>query len=276
MNVEPASVNFYNSPKLQCVKYGRPDGSEYYARVSIPSKNANTRRNVRGRLFAAIPLLTHETFFGAPDGIYTWLMCDKGFFASPVLSVFEHGTVHANLTDRVGASRVDIAGEAQKTGDQLRFNLLSGTYTRHILEAAGMNATGKGHDEEKYMAAVKIMETRMIDFFKSLGFGDVVMTEGGTLITGLPTESELRMYAAAGYDVDLFKTKDTCVGMKRKLLENRITLLTRQLGQNLFKEPKWQEKLGREKAALEAQIAELNANVPVRLTGGRRRRTRRR
>jgi hypothetical protein len=267
MNVEPPKSNLYNSPKIQCAEYTRPDGSKSFARINIPNKNANTRRLVRERLLAAIPVYTPETFASsAPDGIYTWIVSDKGFFATPVYSIFEHGTLHSNLTDRTGATRVHSAGEAKKTGSQLALNLLSGTYTRHILEAA-----------ENHESAEKAMESDMIALFTSIGFRDVrVVASKKTYITGLPTESELRMYAAAGYDVYLYKTKDACQGVKRPVTQHRLDTVSKQLAQPVF--ASLQEKLGAEKAKLESELAALDADVPVRLTsggGGRRRSTRR-
>lgn len=266
MDVEPAKSNLYNSPKIQCAEYTRPDGSTSFVRISIPNKNANTRRTVRERLLAAIPLYTSETFASAPDGIYTWIVSDKGFFATPVYSIFEHGTLHSILTDRTGATRVHSAGEAKKTGSQLALNLLSGTYTRHILEAA-----------ENHESAEKAMESDMVVLFTSIGFRDVRVASKKTYITGLPTESELRMYAAAGYDVYLYKTKDACQGVKRPVAQRRLDTVSKQITQPMFAGPAFQEKLGAEKAKLEAELAALDADVPVRLTnGGRRRLTRRR
>lgn len=269
MNVEPPKNNLYNSPKIQCTEYTHPDGSKYFARISIPNKNANTRRLVRERLLAAIPLYTPETFAdSAPDGIYTWIMSDKGFFATPVYSMFEHGTLHSNLTDRTGAARVHSAGEAKKTGSQLAFNLLSGTYTRHILDAATDHET-----------AEKGMESDMVAFFTSIGLRDVRVASKKTYITGLPTESELNMYAAAGYDVYLYKTKDACQGVKRPVVQRRLDTVSKQLAQHTFANPVLQEKLETEKAKLEVELAALDADMPVRLTsggGGRRRSMRRR
>lgn len=264
MNVNAPKNNLYNSPKVQCVEYTHNDGSKYYVRVSIPNKNANTRRSVRERLLASIPLYTHETFFTASDGVFTWILSDKGFFASPVFSVFEHGTLHMNLADRTSAAHITAAGEAMKTGSRLSFNLLSGTYTRHILESEGADATEK-------------METDMKDFFTSLGFTEIDTSNKRTFITGIPSESELQMYASAGYDVLLYKTKDACSGMKRFTIKQRIDAITKQLTEPMFAAEKWQTKLGNEKLQAEAELAALDANVPKRFVaaGGGTRRPRR-
>jgi hypothetical protein len=175
-----------------------------------------------------------------------------------------------NLADRTDAKRITAAGEAMKTGGRLSFNLLSGTYTRHIIESAGAGAGAN--------ATVK-METDMKDFFASLGFTEID-TSKRTFITGLPSESELRLYANAGYDVYMYKTKDACAGMKRSTIKQRIDLLSKQLTEPMFAAEKWQTKLGTEKTQLETELAALDANVPTRFLaasagGGTRRRQRR-
>lgn len=264
MNVSPANNNQYNSPKQQCVRFVPSDGSTYYIRVELPRKNANTRKASRNKLFDVLPIYTQETFPSAPDGIYTWILSDKGFAAVKVLSMLEHATIHASIADRVKASKIHIAGEAKKEGSALSFNLLSGTYTYVILRTSSGDKT----------SMEEAMAKEMTGFFSSIGL-EVVGVDKKTYITQLPTEDELRMYAAAGYDIKLYKTKDACGGLKRIGLQTQLDNLKIQMSRPMFSSPVFQERFGATKKQLEEEIAALNANKPIYL-GGKRRKTRRR
>jgi hypothetical protein len=261
MNVEPLGNNTYNAPRSQCLQYESSDGT-YYVTIRLPRKNAETRKAARSRLFELIPIFTSETFSSAPDGVYTWIVSDKGFYASTVLSVFEHGTMHKQLAERVAASKIFNAGECIKEGATIKFNLLSGTYTRRMI------------DEE--IATDKELRAAAQTIFESMGFTIVIAPKKSTMITSRPTYSELKMYADAGYDVMLYRNQESCDELKRARLSYRLLMVEASMKKPLFASVL--PKLTDEKADLEREIAHLNADVPVRLSGGgagKRRRRRR-
>ena len=79
-------------------------------------------------------VLVGSQITGAENGVYTWLLREKGLVAIPVESQQEVGSVHANLwswTPTLG--QVIAAGELKKRGTRVYYNLLSGSFMRDYL-----------------------------------------------------------------------------------------------------------------------------------------------
>ena len=258
--VEGIEITLDSSALKPFLQYDSSDDGTYYVTVKLPRKNAETRKAARSRLFDLIPIFTSETFSSAPDGVYTWIMSDKGFYTSTVLSIFEHGTIHKQLAGRVDARKIFNAGECMKKGNNIVFNLLSGTYTRHMI------------NEE--IATDAELETSAQSMFESMGFTVSKGPKKVTMITSLPTYSELKLYADAGYDVMLYRDQESCKQLRRTILANRLATVESSMKKPLFASVL--PKLTAEKASLEREIARLNANIPVRLSGGGRSRRQRR
>jgi hypothetical protein len=74
-----------------------------------------------------------------PDGLYTWILKKKRtqttLIAARTRSKQEVGTLHKNLDDFTPEDGIlYAAGEFQKTGDTVVFNLQSGTYMKSIFD----------------------------------------------------------------------------------------------------------------------------------------------
>jgi hypothetical protein len=76
------------------------------------------------------------------DGIYTWLIySNEGsdeikFAATEVVSPYEIGTNHQSIAynKKINASLIYGAGELKKSNNLITFNLISGTYTKKIVQ----------------------------------------------------------------------------------------------------------------------------------------------
>jgi hypothetical protein len=76
------------------------------------------------------------------NGIYTWLIYSNEesdqikFAATQVLSPYEIGTNHQSIAynKKVNASLIYGAGELKKSNNLITFNLISGTYTKKIVQ----------------------------------------------------------------------------------------------------------------------------------------------
>ena len=80
-------------------------------------------------------MLVGDAIRGAKDGIYSWLLKEGGLAMIPVESEQEIGSVHANLwswTPTLG--RVLAAGELEKHGTNIDYNLQSGSFMRPVIK----------------------------------------------------------------------------------------------------------------------------------------------
>lgn len=81
-------------------------------------------------------IITNDGIAEADDGIYTWIIIGTednqyiNLYAAKTISRQEIGTLHKNIYDLMaeGSPMVVAAGEFEKTGDRIEFNLQSGTY----------------------------------------------------------------------------------------------------------------------------------------------------
>lgn len=81
--------------------------------------------------FFKAKLKINEDIPGAPDGVYTWILKEGGLVICPVESNQEIGSIHANLwtwTPTLG--RILAAGELEKQGDTILYNLKSGSFMK--------------------------------------------------------------------------------------------------------------------------------------------------
>jgi hypothetical protein len=102
-----------------------------------------------------------EEFKTAPDGIYVYGFFDIGFGALQVKNYSEFLMNHSALSRRLGATKVYAAGEIDKKGKAIKFNIASGTYSRKI----------------------RISPEAMIDFIKKQFANEGVVTEAGFVVT---------------------------------------------------------------------------------------------
>jgi len=233
----------YNAPKKNCVPLEMPGGTIRFVRITRPT-DLNARRHIQAR----VPIYKASSFVGeAPDGVYNWIFGDKEFFAVPVFSLFEYGTLHKQIAEQSGTKEIFFAGECWKEGGGLvRFNTLSGTFTRMLVE-----------DEEELAENINAWSTEM---FESMGFSLVSREAAKRSFIREPfvslKEDELAFYKSLGFKVELYKDEETCRGMKRSFIEAQIrqreaSLKLPKLAEDI------QERIKREIAYYEEQLRGL-------------------
>ena len=207
-----------------------------------------------------IPILTVEQLRAAPDGVYLYILTDRGLLFNRVRSHLELGTAHRFLAQESGSLHVFVAGELTKTGSEIAFNLMSGTYTLEILN---LYAT----DGER-----EVIEGRMRQHVQSLleanGFAARFTTETFITEAAMPiTRDELRNYANFGYNVRAYNRNTFCGPLGMAKLKKQIEQRERALAMG-SDNPEDDEQLRGLKAKLAA--AHECLENPRRFLGGRR------
>lgn len=118
-----------------------------------------------------------------PDGLYTWILKEKRLqrtlIAARTRSKQEVGTLHKNLDDFTPEDgKVYAAGEFQKTGNTVVFNLQSGTYMKDAFDRI------KDEREKKVLRDRYTAEITG-EFKRLAGFTSVAFAEDGS-IAGRP------------------------------------------------------------------------------------------
>lgn len=189
--------NTYDKPKYQCATLRLEDGSTVFVKIQLP---VGKRKQFYRALEESLPLIRNEELRGAPDGIYTWILSDTGFSATRVLSLLELGTIHHSLVLRSHTNELFGAGELEKRGDTIGYNIQSGSYMKNLVgENVSRGAVARSDFEEAV---------------KSFGFlSESIHFEDASFIVPerLPlTRAELDVYVRAGYEVWFFDTEDAC------------------------------------------------------------------
>jgi len=149
------------------------------------------------------PRLNAEELRSAKDGIYTWLLYSNDdkeihFVATEVVSPYEIGTRHQALAynERINALYIYGGGELIKTKDHIEFNLLSGTYSKPLMEA-------------NYTHVVK---RKLIETFQTFVPDSEYDDSGDSYISKVTRVSNilLDMYKDIGYTVRTFDTYNEC------------------------------------------------------------------
>jgi hypothetical protein len=117
-------------------------------KVTVPVAGVGKRRTYRAsvnpdKVEAAIAhfktkIYTDANISRGPNGYYTWLLKDledggSVLAAGNTRTNQELGTLHKNLDDFTGRGTVVAAGEFSKEGDDILFNLQSGTYMKRAI-----------------------------------------------------------------------------------------------------------------------------------------------
>ena len=159
----------------------------------------------------------------AKDGIYTWLLYLDGkttkFICTEVLSPYEIGTRHQSLAKntRIHVEKVYGGGEFRKTGNQIEFNLQSGTYMRKYL---------KDMNQIERDSFVEWLKQQFQSFVKNAKFSeDKWMIRS---ITVVPNHI-LDVYKSIGCAILKIDTEETCEQLDARIgtLEERIEENTR-------------------------------------------------
>lgn len=195
--IKSVPEDLYDKPKYQCLTLRVEDGSTVFVKVQLPT---GRRKQFYRALEESIPLIRNEALLGAPDGIYTWILSDTGFAAIRVLSSLELGTIHHSLILRSFTNELFSAGELEKRGITIRYNIQSGSYMKNFVEENASHTPVLKRDFE--------------DAIQSFGFlAESIHFEDESFIdpARMPlTRAELDVYVRAGYEVWLFDSEDAC------------------------------------------------------------------
>jgi hypothetical protein len=149
------------------------------------------------------------------DGIYTWLIYsneddDKIRFAvTKVLSPYEIGTNHQSIAynKKVNASLIYGAGELKKSNNLITFNLISGTYTKKIVQY-------DFSDDKKNIIINKFIEFFSSQFESQFKINyDKVYHSCDSYIYHVKTVSNelLELYKNNNYIVRIFDVNNDCI-----------------------------------------------------------------
>jgi hypothetical protein len=179
-----------------------PDGKFAFVGRVYGTKSINEDPAKVQELLSLFPRLDASDLLKANDGIYCWLLYSiEGsdavkFVCTEVVSPFEIGTRHQSLAfnNRLGVDKIYGGGELIKTGLSIRFNLLSGTYSRPKLRY--------NFNKSKTKA--------LIDGFKAFFPEAVYDNSMDSYINKVQTVSNelLEVYKKYGYTVRLFDTNN--------------------------------------------------------------------
>ena len=179
------------------------DGKHVFVGKVYGTQNINEDPEKVQAVLRRFPRLNAEELRSAKDGIYTWLLYSNDdkeiqFVATEVVSPYEIGTRHQSLAfnERVNALNIYGGGELIKTEGHIEFNLLSGTYSKPLME---MN----------YTRAVK---QKLIETFQTFFPGSEHDDSGDSYIRKVTrvSNSLLDMYKDIGYTVRTFDTYNEC------------------------------------------------------------------
>jgi hypothetical protein len=178
------------------------DGKHVFVGKVYGSKSIKEDPEKIQAVLRMFPRLNAGELRSAKDGIYTWLLYSNDkeiqFVATEVVSPYEIGTRHQSLAynERINALNIYGGGELIKTKDHIEFNLLSGTYSKPLMEANYTHAVKR-----------KLIETFQT-FFPEAEYDD----SGDSYIHKVKhvPNSLLDMYKDIGYTVRTFDTYNEC------------------------------------------------------------------
>jgi len=257
-NANFKETNYNSASKGACSKL---PGGNY---VKIKLRNTNHRGKIINTLKSKIQIYDDTKFVNAPDGIYLYIITEKGLFANKVRSWYELGTLHRNLAQRTGVEKIFAAGECKKERNKIIFNLQSGTYTAHLLE-------NNPDMKDSLVTYIK-------SYFDEKGLDSEFDTEDKTYVksAALPvSEEELRNYSRNGYNVEMYNTAEQCSDMTLPMLRSQLAQMERQ-GEMIAKMLKTDKQNTPALQALRKKIKDLEDYKPRKLQNAGKRKTRRR
>jgi len=216
---DPAYLVLYDyaKGKKPCMPYTDETGTTYYVHVftTRPQKIYSVSIEDFRKRYLPIRKTIHDltqyydvtTFPDAPDGIYTWIVGDKGkFLAGRVRSILEMGTLHKQLADVSKSKHIYVAGECSKKGNEVYFNIQSGTFSLAIIRRKNKSRLNEATKQQ-------LLQAKGQSIFESMGLTPIAF--GGTYSLINPrstpiTKEELQQYVQAGFDVYLYEKREDC------------------------------------------------------------------
>jgi len=154
-------------------------------------------------------VFNQNELLNAEDGIYNWLMYTDDdannikFTSTQILSPFEIGTTHQSIAyNKVDAVLIYGAGELKKKDNKITFNLVSGTFTKKIIQF-DFDKSVKNQIIKKFM-----------EFFPDSEYDDTTDSYIYKLKT-IPNKL-LELYKQAGYIVKTFELSNDCIEFYNK------------------------------------------------------------
>ena len=144
-----------------------------------------------------------DELLNASDGIYNWLLYsdtseDIKFISTQIVSPYDIGTTHQSIAcnNKVDAVVIYGAGELKKEGNKIIFNLVSGTFTKKLIQ----------FDFDK------IVKNQIINKFNEIFPDSEYDNTTDSYIYNLKTVSNklLELYKHAGYFVKTFELSNDC------------------------------------------------------------------
>ena len=198
------------------------DGKHVFVGKVYGSKSIEEDPEKIQAVLRMFPRLNAEELRTAKDGIYTWLLysTDKEihFVATEVVSPYEIGTRHQSLAynERINAVNIYGGGELSKTEDHIEFNLLSGTYSKPLMEANYTHVVKRklietfqtffpdaeyDDSEDSYIRKVTRVSNILLDMYKDIGY----------TVRTFDTHNECAKFHNTFWDIDFslehYKTK---------------------------------------------------------------------
>ena len=170
-----------------------PEGKFVFVGRVYGTPSVNEDKAKVNELLMLFPRLDATELLHAKDGIYTWLLYSVGnsdevkFISTEVVSPFEIGTRHQSMAhnSRVNATKIYGGGELIKKDTRIEFNLLSGTYSKSIVQYNYDKSITKGivsgfksffpdatYDDsmDSYIDKVKTVSDELLEIYKKYGY----------------------------------------------------------------------------------------------------------
>ena len=166
----------------------------------------------REQIFATFKARMTSDLASAGDGIYTWIIKDDGkMYLSKTLGNQEIGSLHGNLDMFSGDPNVIAAGELNKEGTTVTYNLRSGTYMENVI-------TTREVRNEKVKLVSDLISTNGLTpkFLKCKGDengnGTEECTEEYETMAGMNIIDKLTNIVTPMSEIELYKTMFTLEG----------------------------------------------------------------
>ena len=190
------------------------DDGKYVFVADNPLSSINKKPELAKKLLEEFKRYNEKTLLSeAPDGVYNWMIYSESedespepqlkFVCTQVLSRFEIGTRHQALAYSAQAGRVYGAGELTKSDGKIMFNLVSGTYTRKIVQ----------YNFSRNRSKSKRIADAFLTFFPPKIAEEAEMGSTNSMINNIRHMPNhlLDLYKRYGYTVILFDDKNACV-----------------------------------------------------------------
>ena len=183
-------------------------GAPLYASIFMePGLTSAEKRRVRRCLDRQMPIIRGiDGVVEFPDGGYIYIIglrsgepdrniSGSDIYFQPVRSSLEFGAVHAIMVNREVFRTIFAAGEMRKTGNNIEFNMLSGTFMLAY----------------KYEPAATEIADIVFGSLRDNGMTVTYSNDGSPLIGRDVQEHELVNAKDCGYTVELFRDRNKCL-----------------------------------------------------------------